>query len=66
MILTKLRIDNLKCFTFADPADQTALIFCPFHGKIKTPQYRIHFPWPLAREESRLRIAYIGPKLTKD
>jgi hypothetical protein len=55
-----------QTLTFADPANPTARIFCPFHGKIKTPQYRIHFPWPLAQEDSRLRIAYIGPKLTKN
>jgi hypothetical protein len=39
-------------------------IFCPWHGKIKTPQYRIHFEWPLP-VRSKLRIFYIGPKITK-
>lgn len=37
---------------------------CAFHGKIKTPQYRIHFPWPPKKGEP-LEIVYIGPKLTK-
>lgn len=52
--------------TFIDPLDGKATIFCPFHGKIKTPQYRIHFPWPLLPGDARLRIVYIGPKITKD
>lgn len=37
---------------------------CGYHGKIKTPQYRIHFPWP-PKKDDPLEIAYIGPKLTK-
>lgn len=39
-------------------------IFCPWHGKIKTPQFRIHFSWPIAADRD-LYIAYIGPKITK-
>ncbi|MBA6098372.1 hypothetical protein H4C80_14690 [Pseudomonas juntendi] len=37
---------------------------CPWHGKIKTPQYRLHFKWPLTPGD-RLEIFYIGPKITK-
>ncbi len=37
---------------------------CSFHGKIKTPQYRIHFPWPPAAG-GPVEIVYFGPKLTK-
>lgn len=51
--------------TFVDPLNSSMKIFCPFHGKIKTPQYRIHFPWPMAQDEGVLRIVYIGPKITK-
>lgn len=40
-------------------------IFCPWHAKIKTPQYRIHFEWPKANPAEPLFIGYIGPKLTK-
>lgn len=40
-------------------------VFCSWHGKIKTPQYRIHFEWP-TKSSSVLRIFYIGPKITKD
>lgn len=44
--------------------DDGTSIFCPWHGKIKTPQYRIHFTWPLTGT-APITIAYIGPKLTK-
>lgn len=37
---------------------------CSFHGKIKTPQYRIHFPWP-PEPNKPIEIVYIGPKITK-
>ncbi len=50
--------------TFKDPLDPDKTIFCPFHGKIKTPQFRIHFLFPEA-EDKLLRVAYIGPKITK-
>lgn len=50
--------------TFIDPCDSTREVFCPWHGKIKTPQYRIHFEWP-PRLRERLRVFYIGPKITK-
>jgi len=51
--------------TFKDPLNPDETIFCPFHGKIKTPQFRIHFLLPEA-EDKLLRVAYIGPKITKD
>jgi len=51
--------------SFPDFERQGKKVFCSWHGKIKTPQYRIHFEWPtIAR--STLRIFYIGPKITKD
>ncbi|MDM8548437.1 hypothetical protein QUF72_00105 [Desulfobacterales bacterium HSG2] len=40
-------------------------IFCPWHGKIKHKQYRIHFSWPKKKKEP-LYIVYIGPKITKE
>ncbi len=39
-------------------------LFCPWHGKIKTPQFRIHFSWPIASDRD-IYVAYIGPKITK-
>ena len=51
--------------TFPDPDRPGQKIFCPWHGKIKTPQYRIHFEWPM-KSSPKLRVLYIGPKITKD
>jgi len=51
--------------SFLDPDNQGEKEFCPYHGKIKTPQYRIHFVWPLRSEDEYLKVLYIGPKITK-
>jgi hypothetical protein len=37
---------------------------CPYHGKVKIQQYRIHFVDRPAYQRSA-RVVYIGPKLTK-
>jgi hypothetical protein len=37
----------------------------PFHGKIKSPQIRIHFNWPIKSGDKYIQIVYIGPKITK-
>ncbi len=47
--------------TFNHPNDK---LFCPWHGKVKTPQIRIHFSWPISTNEP-LYVPYIGPKITK-
>ena len=51
--------------TFSDPDDATKKIFCPWHGKIKTPQIRIHFQWPRPAGQKEIKVVYIGPKITK-
>lgn len=51
--------------TFKDPENENQSIFCSWHGKIKTPQLRIHFQWPLPNGESIIKVVYIGPKITK-
>jgi hypothetical protein len=50
--------------TFRHPETLESVV-CSWHGKIKTPQYRIHFEWPLPTGSQKLFIAYIGPKITK-
>ncbi len=50
--------------TFKHPADNSKTLFCPWHGKIQTPQLRIHFSWPV-RADTPLFIVYVGPKITK-
>lgn len=50
--------------SFIDPDDINAKITCSWHGKIKTPQTRIHFEWPIPKGK-KLKVLFIGPKITK-
>ena len=50
--------------TFPHPADPDKTIFATWHGKVKTPQLRIHFSWPI-RADKPLYVVYAGPKITK-
>lgn len=50
--------------TFRHPRARGQTLFCSWHGKIKSPQLRIHFSWPV-RESEPLYIVYVGPKKTK-
>jgi hypothetical protein len=49
--------------TFEHPGKAGEVLFCTWHGKIKTPQYRIHFSWPIRADEP-LYVVYVGPKIT--
>jgi hypothetical protein len=51
--------------TFSDPVDTSEKIFCHWHGKIKIFQIRIHFQWPRPMGQSKIKVVYIGPKITK-
>lgn len=51
--------------TFSDPSPTGKKLFCPWHGKIKTPQFRIHFEWPRPAGQREIKVVYIGPKITK-
>ena len=50
--------------TFNHPDKKTKELFCPWHGKVQTPQLRVHFTWPIKNDEP-LYIVYVGPKITK-
>lgn len=50
--------------TFKHPEKYGETLFCPMHGKVKTPQIRIHFSWPVTAD-SALYIVYVGYKITK-
>ena len=50
--------------TFPHPQRPGEKLFCPWHGKVQTPQLRVHYSDPIAHDEP-LYIVYIGPKLTK-
>lgn len=50
--------------TFKHPEIEGETLFCTMHGKVKTPQIRIHFSWPV-RADMPLFVVYVGPKITK-
>ncbi len=50
--------------TFPNPDVPDESLFCSWHGKVKTPQNRIHFSWPVTAA-SPLYVVYVGPKITK-
>jgi len=55
-----------KEMIFSDPEETNKAIFCTWHGKIKTPQTRIHFEWPRPKGQKKIKVVYIGPKITKN
>lgn len=58
----KRRFENE--LTFRDPAGD-GILFCPWHGKVKFGQFRIHFEWPRPLNQGVIKVVYIGPKITK-
>ncbi len=50
--------------SFTDPRDGQKKLY-RFHGKIKTPQVRIYFEWPVRPNSDDIAIVYFGPKITK-
>lgn len=50
--------------TFNHPDKENETLFCTWHAKIKTPQFRIHFSSPICASDP-LYVVYIGPKITK-
>jgi len=49
---------------FPHPKINNEYLTCFWHGKVKTPQLRIHFSWPVCANEP-LYVVYVGPKITK-
>lgn len=56
--------DFRRELTFPHPDAPGESLFCTWHGKVKSPQYRIHFSWPVTARSS-VYVVYIGPKITK-
>lgn len=56
--------DFVNDLTFPNPDAPGKTLFCPWHGKVQTPQYRIHFSWPVTAA-SPVHVVYVGPKITK-
>lgn len=50
--------------TFPHPDAPGESLFCTWHGKVKSPQYRVHFSWPVTGTEP-VYVVYVGPKITK-
>jgi len=50
--------------TFPHPDVPGESLFCTWHGKVKSPQYRIHFSWPVTAAFP-VYVVYVGPKITK-
>ena len=46
---------------FRHPDKPGEYLFCPWHGKVKIQQLRIHFSWP----EPPIYVMYIGQKITR-
>ena len=59
------KMDFEKELTFKHPKLQGESLFCTWHGKVKTPQFRVHFSDPFQSDQP-LYIVYIGPKITKN
>lgn len=53
-----------KELTFQHPSKAGEYLFCSWHGKVQTPQLRVHFSWPVQSNEP-LFVVYVGPKKTK-
>jgi hypothetical protein len=51
--------------TFPHPERVGETLFCPWHGKVQTPQIRIHFSGTTIRHDQPLYVVYIGPKIAK-
>jgi len=50
---------------FYDPSNSAVKFSCPWHGKVKQGQFRIHFEWPRPVGQREFKVVYIGPKITK-
>ena len=50
--------------TFPHPENPERNLFCPWHGKVNSPKYRIHFSWPVTATTPTY-VVYVGPKITK-
>ena len=50
--------------TFRHPTNPGESIWCPWHGKERSSTLRLHFSWPIRRNEL-VDVVYVGPKLTK-
>jgi hypothetical protein len=63
---TTNKVDFARELTFPHPQRPGETLFCPWHGKVRTQVFRIHFSWPLVPQQTHIYIVHIGPKITRD
>lgn len=57
--------DDESIFKFHDP-ESNSKVYCPWHGKINIGDpFRFHFEWPRPKNQLRIKVLYMGQKLTK-
>ncbi|HEX3743534.1 MAG TPA: hypothetical protein VHW09_06380 [Bryobacteraceae bacterium] len=60
------KVDFKRDLTFLDPNDPSEKLFCPWHAKLNFgAQYRIHFAWPRPKGQRKIKVVYIGSKITR-
>ena len=50
--------------TFPHPADAGRTLFCPWHGKVRRMDLRLHYSWS-GRAGEPVYVVYVGPKITR-
>jgi hypothetical protein len=59
--------DTINIFNFKDPFKLPhERTYCPWHGKVHNPlQYRVHYEWPVPLSQKKIKVLFMGQKLTK-
>lgn len=50
---------------FNDPEDTSKMLHCSWHGRMPSIVGRLHFAWPISGTQRKIKVVYIGPKITK-
>lgn len=58
------KVNFRQDFTFPHSAEVRNTLFCPWYGRARPSQLRIHFSWPV-NAATPLYVVYVGPKITK-
>jgi hypothetical protein len=58
-VLQNKMLLSLRRLEFANPDNPQVTLFCPWHGKVKKGQFRIHFEWPRPKNQKHMK-AYKG------
>ena len=61
---TREKTEFQQELTFPNPYKAGERLFCTWHGKVKTPQIRVHYHWNISADEP-VYVMYVGPKITK-